>query len=145
MVACQAPAFLQPVRQIALRRCRRMLTQDARRGTIQTAAAQPGRAGAIVPPAMQIALGQARVERVDDLVAVTAFVLGAGHMQRLVHVGHQMNDPRQDVAQFGAFAADRKALQQAGKLDIEFAIAALLSGMQRQVKIMPAQMAASVG
>ena len=69
----------------------RVAFEQAASVVFQPFAAQPGRAGQVVPIKMQAGERQALVERVFDLDRGSALVIGATGVQRLVDIGDQMH------------------------------------------------------
>ena len=68
--------------------------QQALHISVQPLAAQPGRAGQVVPVKMQAGNWQALLERVLDFNLRAAVVIIVTDMQRLMDIGDQMQQPR---------------------------------------------------
>ncbi len=92
----ELPTFFPPERDIALYR----LVVSTVQGVLhafQAAAPQPGGAGQIIPPGMQVGEGEAGVERVFDFKAVTSFIVMMADVQGLMDISHQVNEPGQSI------------------------------------------------
>jgi hypothetical protein len=83
----------------------RVAFEQAAGAVFQPLAAQPGRAGQVVPVQVQAGEGQALVERVFDLDLIAAFVAMPADMQRLVDVADQMQQPGQGIGDLFGLAA----------------------------------------